>query len=406
MTNQHQPANRLLILIGTIITLILVVWVISYFNLFSPRLVPGQVSTIPTATTPTDTTQPSPITSVPYVIEEVTSGLVIPWSIAFTSPDRMLVTERPGRLRVIEKNKLQPQPLHTFPEIATAGEEGLMSIAIDPDYRKNKWIYLSLAYNAGADQFVKVVRFDDLGTKLANQFVVIDKIPAAKFHAGCRIAFGPDGMLYISTGDAFDRELAQVKTSLAGKILRLHKDGKIPADNPIAGSPLWSYGHRNPQGIAWHPVTGQMYSSEHGPSVIDGPAGGDEINRIIKNANYGWPLVSHEKTLAGTVAPIKLFTPAEAPASLLIYSGNALPQFKNNLFFGALVGTGLIRLTLDATDPDKITSVEKLTEVKYGRIREVVQGPDGFIYFSTSNRDGRGKPVASDDRIFRLRPAE
>jgi glucose/arabinose dehydrogenase len=229
---------------------------------------------------------------------------------------------------------------------------------------------------------------------------VLDKIPAAKFRAGCRIAFGPDGKLYITTGDSLDRQLAQDLDSLAGKILRINADGSIPNDNPFDDSAVWSYGHRNPQGIAWDD-RGQLYSSEHGPSVIDGPRGGDEVNKIIKGANYGWPLVSHEKTLEGTEPALEVFTPAEAPASLLIYSGNELPQFSGNLFFGALVGEGIVRMIPSG---DEFT-IEKI-HTDYGRIREVTQGPDGLIYFTTSNRDGRGNPNTGDDKIYRLRPEE
>lgn len=252
---------------------------------------------------------------------------------------------------------------------------------------------------------MKVARFKDDGDKLSGETTIIDQIPAAQYHAGSRLGFGPDGKLYITTGDATDRQLAQDLDSLAGKILRVNRDGRIPSDNPFSESPVWSYGHRNPQGIAWHPETDELYSIEHGPSTFDGPPGGDEVNHIVKGGNYGWPLVSHERTREGTVSPLAIFTPAEAPASLLIYSGKSFPQFKNNLFFGALRGEGLMRLELDPNNPDKIISSKKLPEVRFGRIRAVTEGPDGFIYFSTSNRDGRGSPAASDDRIFRIRPA-
>jgi len=147
-----------------------------------------------------------------------------------------------------------------------------------------------------------------------------------------------------------------------------------------------------------------LYETEHGPSGFDGPGGGDEVNRIVKGGNYGWPLVSHEKKREGTVAPLALYTPAEAPASLIAYSGKLFPQFKNNLFFGALRGEGLWRLVIDENNPDTITGQEKLLNREYGRIRDVAQAPDGTIYFSTSNQDGRGNPAASDDRIFRFVP--
>ncbi|MEK7524706.1 MAG: PQQ-dependent sugar dehydrogenase [Patescibacteria group bacterium] len=335
------------------------------------------------------------------VVEEVASGLEVPWSIAFTSEDRMLVTERPGRLRVIQNEVLLPQPLHVFPEVSTVGEEGLMSVVLDPEYDQSRFIYVSLAYKKDDGMAVKILRFRDGGSQLIDEKIILDGIPAAQYHAGCRMAFGPDGKLYITTGEATNGALAQDLKSLGGKILRINKDGTVPADNPFKDSPIWSYGHRNPQGIAWLKAK-EMYSSEHGPSGFDGPEGGDEINHIMKGGNYGWPLVSHENKKEGTVAPIILFTPAEAPGSLLIYSGKLFPQFANNLFFGALRGEGIVRVVLDHANGDKVTYWEKLGNVRFGRIREVVESPDGSIYFSTSNRDGRGVPNSKDDRIFRV----
>lgn len=337
------------------------------------------------------------------VVETVATGLDTPWSIVFTSPTRMLVTERPGKIRVIENGKLTPEPLYTFKEISETGEEGLLSMTLDPDYPQNQFVYLVIAVPKNGGIIDRVLRFRDTGTSLADQTVLLDDIPAARFHAGARIAFGPDGKLYVSTGDATDKNLAQDKNSLAGKILRINADGSIPSDNPFPKSPVWSYGHRNPQGLAWHPDNGFLYESEHGPSGFDGPGGGDEVNLIEKGKNYGWPLVSHEGKKSGTEPPLAVFTPAEAPASLLVYSGRQFESWRGNVFFGALKGEGLMRLTLDKNDPKRVVYYEKLKEVDFGRIREVMEGPDGFIYFTTSNRDGRGTPASEDDRIFRLR---
>lgn len=342
--------------------------------------------------------------SAPHlVVETVATGLDTPWSLVFTSDTRMLVTERPGRIRVSENGKLLEKPLYSFFEVSETGEEGLMSLTLDPNYPTNRYLYASLAYQAGSELWVKVMRFTDKGYELDEPMVIIDRIPAAKYHAGSAIAFGPDGKLYITTGDATDKQLAQDLGSLAGKVLRLNADGSIPTDNPFPASAIWSYGHRNSQGLAWHPDNGALYSSEHGPSVFDGPAGGDEVNRILKGGNYGWPLVSHEKRREGTEAPLIIFTPAEAPASLMIYSGRGNPKWRSKLFFGALRGEGLMRLELDSADSTKIARSEKLSEVQFGRIRAVAEGPDGSIYFTTSNRDGRGTPAAEDDRVFRLR---
>ena len=302
-----------------------------------------------------------------------------------------------------EKGELRAQPLHVFSEVVSDAEEGLMGMTLDPAYEQNHYLYVALAYQSGGTIRDKVMRFTDEGNRLSNPQTVIDDIPAAQFHAGCRLGFGPDGKLYITTGDATEKELAQSTELLNGKILRINSDGSIPGDNPYPKNPVWSYGHRNPQGIDWHPENGELYSSEHGPSGGDGPGGGDEVNRIVKGGNYGWPLVSHERTREGTIAPLAVYTPAEAPASLLVYSGKALPQFKHDLFVGCLRGHGLLRLTLDPQNKDRVVSDEKLVEF-YGRVRDVVEGPDGFIYFSTSNRDGRGSPQQNDDRILRIRP--
>ncbi len=339
-----------------------------------------------------------------YQVKEVVSGLEVPWDMAFTSENRILITERPGRLREVVDGVLNPTPIRVFREVSSISEEGLMSITLDPNYAENKWIYLSLAYQKGEEIKVKVVRFVDAGDHLESEKTIIEDLPAAKFHAGSRVRFGPDGKLYITVGDGLNKDEAQNLDSLAGKILRLNADGSIPSDNPFPGSRIWSYGHRNSQGIAWHPETGEMYETEHGPSIIDGPPGGDEVNHIVAGANYGWPIVSHDQSEEGMIPPIIQFTPAEPPASLMIYSGEVFPAFKNQLFFGSLKGEGLMQIQIDTDDPDLVLQAEKLPGIDVGRIRNVIQGPDGFIYFSNSNQDGRGKPSDTDDRIFRIIP--
>jgi glucose/arabinose dehydrogenase len=248
----------------------------------------------------------------------------------------------------------------------------------------------------------RIARLVDQGEGLVFDSIILDDIPAAKYHAGCRLKFGPDGKLFITTGDALEKQLAQETDSLAGKILRVNPDGSIPVDNPNPDSPVFSTGHRNPQGITWDKVNRIMYSSEHGPSGFDGPGGGDEINIIIPGGNYGWPLVSHDQTLEGMINPIIQFTPAEAPASLLYYDNDALPFFKGNLFFGALRGEGLVRLVL-SEDGRSVELVEKIVD-DVGRVREVTIGPDGLIYITTSNRDGRVDMRAGDDKIYRIIP--
>jgi glucose/arabinose dehydrogenase len=386
-----------------------------WFNWFHPAIGPGQEVTfiderpvvsegvIVRDSPDSDANVHAPDKNPTIRVEAIASGLDTPWDLVFTSPSRILVTERPGQIRVLENGMLREKPLHIFSEVVEKGEDGLMSLALDPEYPQNHFLYAAVAYSDGEKLWVKVIRLVDAGDALLDPFVVIDRIPAAQFHAGCRIAFGPDGKLYITTGDATDRNLAQDMSSLAGKILRINKDGTIPADNPNIGSAVWSSGHRNPQGLAWQPDTGRLYATEHGPSVFDGPAGGDEVNVIEKGGNYGWPLVSHEHSREGLVSPLLVFTPAEAPGSLMMYSGRVFPEWRGDLFFGALKGEGLMRIRMDSTDPKKVAAYGKLREVKLGRIRAVVEGPDGNLYFTTSNRDGRSTPAALDDRIFRIR---
>jgi glucose/arabinose dehydrogenase len=292
------------------------------------------------------------------------------------------------------------------PDVDPSGESGLMSVALHPDFATNHFIYLSYAYR-GDGVRVRVVRYRESSAGLTDRKVIIENIPAAQFHAGCRIRFGPDGKLYITTGDATKRELAQKLDSLAGKTLRLNDDGSVPSDNPFVGQAnsrpeIWSYGHRNSQGMDWQPGSGLMFQTEHGPSGFDGPQGGDEFNLVERAMNYGWPLIHHKETRAGLEAPLLEYTPSCAPASGMFYRGSAFPEFKGNYFFGCLRGEGMIRVVLDGRRP---VSQEILIS-KYGRIRDVAEGPDGYLYFSTSNRDGRGKPTSDDDRIIRLVPVK
>lgn len=342
--------------------------------------------------------------SVPYIVEPVVSGLSVPWSIVFTSSDRMLVTERHGTVRVVLKDKLLPTPIRTFTEVTSASEDGLMSATLDPDYVNNKYIYFCLTYEKNKIMQDKVVRVTDRENSLTDDMIVLDNIPAAPFHAGCRIKFSPDNKLYISTGDAQNKRLPQDLSSLGGKILRINTDGSIPNDNPIQNSPVYSYGHRNVQGFDWNPNGNVLIETEHGPSGNDGPVGGDEVNIIHPSQNYGWPLVSHEKTRDGITSPLLVFTPSVAPASGTFYKGSVFPQMTNTFLFGLLKGEGIMQVMFDSKHPDVILEYQKLPNIDVGRIRDVVEGPDGFVYFTTSNQDGRGKPLEGDDHIYRLIP--
>ncbi|RPJ49920.1 MAG: PQQ-dependent sugar dehydrogenase, partial [Methanobacteriota archaeon] len=224
---------------------------------------------------PTQT--PAPVTSsatqsIPtgWKVESVAEGLAVPWSIVFTSADRILLTERGGMIREITGGKLNPEPLVVFEDVSARGESGLMGLAVDPLYASNKFLYACYTYAGSSGTANRVVRLKDGGDSVILDAIILDPLPSANNHAGCRIRFGPDDKMYITNGDALAPSSAQDLNSLAGKILRINPDGSIPEDNPFRGSPVWSYGHRNPQGIDWQPGSGRMYSTEHGPSGFDG----------------------------------------------------------------------------------------------------------------------------------------
>jgi glucose/arabinose dehydrogenase len=343
-----------------------------------------------------------------FRVETVASKLEVPWSIVFTPDGRLLFTERPGRVRVIEKGSLRAEPLATIPDVEARGESGLMGLTLHPQFASNHLLYLSYAYDASDGQRIRVLRFHETGSGLTDRTLIIENIPGARYHAGCRLRFGPDGKLYITTGDATNREIAQQLNSLGGKVLRLNDDGTVPQDNPFVGRTdarpeIWTYGHRNSQGIDWQPGSNLLFETEHGPSGFDGPGGGDEVNIVERGKNYGWPIIHHKQTQSGLESPLLEYTPACAPASGMFYRGSAFPQFKGNFFFGCLVGERIIRVMLDGR---RVVGQESWLQGKYGRIRDIAEGPDGSIYFSSSNRDGRGNAARDDDRILRLVPVK
>jgi glucose/arabinose dehydrogenase len=338
-------------------------------------------------------------------VETFVAGLEVPWSLAFTSSSRMLVTERPGRVRVVENGVLREAPLAVIGDVESRGETGLMGLALAPDYPASRLIYLSYAYNVAGGIRVRVVRFHDDGSRLSGRKVILEGLPAAQFNAGCRLRFGPDGKLYVTTGDATTREIAQKMDSLGGKTLRLNPDGTIPQDNLFPGSPIFSLGHRNSQGLDWQPGTGLQFQTEHGPSGFDGPGGGDEVNIVEAGRNYGWPVVHHRLSRAGMVSPLLEFTPAIAPSGASFVTGSKLPALRNDFLFACLRGERLVRVRLDPKEARHVLATEDLFDHEYGRLREVQNGPDGAVYFTTSNRDGRGAPRRGDDRILRLTQA-
>jgi glucose/arabinose dehydrogenase len=335
---------------------------------------------------------------VRFRVEVVASALQVPWSLAFAADGRLFVTERGGRVRILNLTAGGSELALTLDDVFAQGEAGALGLALDPEFASNRFVYVYYTARAGSGGAVnRVVRYREAGSRLGEAAVLLDGIPASTIHDGGRLRFGPDGFLYITTGDAATTSLAQDPASLAGKILRLARDGTVPRDNPFA-SPLFSYGHRNPQGLDWHPVSGALWASEHGNT------GNDEINAIEAGGNYGWPTIEAAQTMVGMHTPAVFFSPAIAPSGESFYRGSRFPAFVNNLFVATLRGTHLLRLRVDAGTA-RVLSQERLLVDRYGRIRDVVTGPDGLLYFCTNNRDGRGTPAAADDRIARLVPA-
>jgi glucose/arabinose dehydrogenase len=342
-----------------------------------------------------------------YRVETLATGLEVPWAFAWLPTGEMLFTERKGRVRMLVGNKLRPEPVFVVPDVEPSGESGLMDITVHPDFAKNGFIYLAYSYNADGKR-VKVVRYKYADGTFTDPKVIIENVPGAPNHAGMRADFGPDLKLYVTTGDSTEWKLAQDNNSLAGKILRLNDDGSVPRDNPFVGKPgyrpeMWTTGHRNPQGIAWQ-RGGAMFETEHGPTGFEGKgSGADEVNIIDRGKNYGWPEIVAKETRPGMVTPLLEYSPACAPASAMFYYGSLFPDLNGNFLFGCLRGERIVRVQLSGRT---VLAQENMLEGKVGRIREIAQGPEGFIYFSTSNRDGRGKPSIDDDRIMRLVPAE
>lgn len=341
---------------------------------------------------------PPPGDAGTFRVEEVVRGLEAPWALAFAPDGRLFLTERPGRIRLVRDGLLRPEPVAEF-DVAALGEAGLLGLALDPAFDRNGYLYVYLTARAeGGRLRNRVVRLTEGAGKASGLTVLLDGIPGAGIHDGGRIKFGPDGKLYVTTGDAADPPMAQDLRSLGGKILRINPDGSVPADNPFPGSPVWSYGHRNPQGLAWHPITGKLFATEHGTSVHD------EVNIIEPGRNYGWPTAIGPVRDPRFVDPILTFTPNIAPSGAAFVSGSRYPGWEGNFLFATLRGSHLHRVVLRSPDFGAVQSHERLLDGQHGRLRDVVLGPDGFLYVATHNRDGRGIPSAGDDRILRLRP--
>lgn len=334
-------------------------------------------------------------------VETIADNLQIPWEMVFSPDGRIFFTERVGNLRVIENGQLNSEPIASFS--VGGGEGGLLGLALDPNFKENHYLYLYQTYSEFFSTFNKVVRYKESDNKLSEEKILVDRIPGASYHDGGRIKFGPDGKIYITTGDAGNYNLAQDLNSNAGKILRINSDGSIPQDNPFENSLVFSYGHRNPQGIDWDPITGKMLESEHGPSGEKGAAH-DEINIIKKGENYGWPEIVGNETKQGMIIPIlQSGDDTWAPSGISFYKSDKIPTWNGKLFVATLRGSHLKILDVDSNQ-NKVISQKNIFVNEFGRLRDVVSGPDGYLYILTSNNDGRGSQTGTDDRILRILP--
>ena len=354
------------------------------------------VSAVTIFVTPFDTTIPLPMPRETFKNNKngtnsgvllVAQNLEVPWAIDIAKDGRIFFTERMGRIRIIDtQGNLIDEPAANI-RVEQTAEGGLLGLALHPNFTENHLLYVYHTYTNKSKLFNKVLMLTEKKNKIIESKVIIDSIPGAQVHDGGRIKFGPDGKLYISTGDATIPELAQNTKSLAGKILRLNSNGTIPDDNPFPGSPVYSYGHRNVQGIAWHFKTKQLYATEHGPS------GNDEINIIKAGSNYGWPI--EECKGSGKFEESKFcFNPAIAPTGVTIPANDKL-GYKNDLIFTTLKGSHLRDIDLKSRTQSNIL-------VGYGRLRDVIEAPDGSLFILTSNKDGRGTTQTDDDKILRI----
>ncbi len=328
----------------------------------------------------------------------VASGLRNPWALAWLPDGRMLVTERIGRLRFVEKSGKLSKPIAGVPKVAFAGQGGLLDVAIDPDFKTNKLIYFSFSEPGGGGRGTAVARAVLDGAALRDVRVIFRQFPKSGggVHFGSRIVVARDGTLFVTIGERGQREKAQDPSINRGQVIRIHKDGRIPDSNPFVGRKgyrpeIWSYGHRNPQGAALHPETGKLWIHEHGAR------GGDEINIPEAGKNYGWPVIAYGRHYsgakigvgthkAGMEQPLYYWDPSIAPSGMAFYSGDKYPKWKGNLFVGALAYRLVSRLELDG---GKIVKEERILTELRERIRDVRQGPDGFLYVVTDGSAGR-----------------
>ncbi len=336
-------------------------------------------------------------------VETVVGDLATIWAIDFAPDGRIFLTERGGRIRTIRDGVLDPTPWLTL-DVAESGESGLMGLALDRDFATNGYVYAAYTYAAsdgGLQNRLVRLRDDRETSRGSVDSTLLDSVRGGRVHDGGRVKIGPDGKLYWTRGDSGSQDLAQSLDNVNGKILRLNTDGSIPADNPFPGSPIYSYGHRNPQGLAWQPVTGALLAIEHGPSGQQSCC--DEVNLILPGQNYGWPTVSGDQIAEGTIPPLLHSGPTRdttwAPGGATFVTSG---PWAGSLLFVGLRGEALYRVTLDPASPQSVLGVETHLKGQYGRLRDIVEGPDGALYIGTSNKDGRGRPNANDDKLLRL----
>jgi glucose/arabinose dehydrogenase len=351
---------------------------------------------------------------VSFKVVSVVDDIAFPLSIAFLPDGEMLVTEKAGKLRRVKNGVLNPTPIEGVPTVHSRGQGGLHEVALHPQFATNKVLYLAYAKMMDGGKATTVLARARLeGNALVDlkEIFVAQTNSSAGQHFGGRIAFDKDGFLYLSVGDRgappsgdLEAHPAQNPGNHQGTIVRLHDDGRVPADNPFVGQAgklpeIWSYGHRNPQGLVVHPTTGAIFDAEHGPR------GGDELNLVQKGKNYGWPVVTYginysgtpiteERTRPGMEGPVKYWVPSIATSGLLVYTGDKFPSWKGSVFVGGLAGQQLARVTLDG---NSFKSEETLLKDVVGRIRDVRQGPDGFIYLAIDKNGGPGT-------VMRLEP--
>ncbi len=346
-----------------------------------------------------------PAGTTPLKVEKVVDGLEVPWGLAFLPGGDLLVTERPGRVRLVRHGALVAAPVATL-AVGGSAEAGLLGIAAHPDFAANRFFYLYLTAEQSGQLSNRVERWklSPDGLSAAKDRVILQGIPSAQYHDGGRLRFGPDGMLYVGTGDSRNPPLAQDVDSLAGKLLRLTPEGAIPADNPFPGKAAFVLGVRNTQGFDWLDAH-NLVLTDHGPSGELGRTGHDEVNLTSAGANLGWPKIYSCETQPGLVTPLLTWKQAVPPGGAALYKGDAIPGWKGSLVIGTLGSKHLHRVVFDA-DHKKVARHEVYLEgdppAGFGRLREVVIGPDQQLYVTTSNCDGRGKCPENKDAVLRI----